>query len=82
MQAGQHAAEPARQPPGAGPEELHDRGDEDGADHHGVDQDGGGEAKAEELFDERSSPIMKEAKTVIMIAAAAVITRPVRAARG
>jgi hypothetical protein len=30
----------------------------------------------------RSSPIMKEAKTVTMIAAAAVITRPVRRGPG
>jgi hypothetical protein len=43
----------------------------DRADDHGVDEDRRGEAEAKSLMI-RSSPTMKEAKTVTMIAAAAV----------
>src|SRR5215207_6856574 len=51
VKLGEDAVEPARQPPGFLAEELHDRRDQDRADDHGVDEDGGGEPEAEEFDD-------------------------------
>ena len=47
-----HSAERGRGPPVPASEQLHQVGDEQGADDGGVDQDGGGDAEAEFFGDD------------------------------
>src|SRR5579875_3788590 len=75
---GQAGVQPAGQLPGQAAEQLEHRRQQHAANHQRVEEHGDSQPEANSLID-RSSPSMNDMNTHTMIAAAAVITRPVKA---